>query len=355
MAKVYVPEQDFGAQLGDAPCDSALMWIPKSKVPNKAAILNAAVVTTTDRDGNEVRVSLAEEVGDYIVTAKHLFPDWDHKLEGIWRPDVTFSEAGFIDHAHIQPWSPSQAKAWDAFSTQKHGILNLACGKGKTVLGLKKIAQRNHPALVIVNNTGLLDQWVRRAMDPKFLNLPKTSIGVVQGKKAQWGRPLVIAMIQTLCNRVQELPLEVRQRFGTIIWDEAHRLAAPRFVTTAPVFYGARFGLTATPERADGLEQVYMAHLGEVFYSDMETDMPARTFFKRLTTKVDMRNPEILDVRGEFSRGKFHIHLSNITRTIHIYIAIHTICITHHISINIHHHIHMYALFVSFVLCIILL
>lgn len=300
----------MGANLNGESCMSALMWIHESKIPNKAAILNAAVVSTVDRDGNEVRVSLAEEVGDYIVTAKHLFSDWSDKIGPYETPSLLFEDAGFVNHEHIVPWSPAQKKAWEAFSAQENGVLNLACGKGKTVLALKKIAQRNVPALVLVNNTALLNQWIRRATDEKFLNLPRSSVGVVQGPKGQWDRPLVIAMIQTACNRIPDLSFEVRSRFGTIIWDEAHRLAAPKFVQTASVFYGARFGLTATPERADGREGIYMAHIGKTFYTDLETDMPARTFFKRLPVSVNMSDRRILDVRGEFSRGKYHIFLS---------------------------------------------
>ena len=319
---MYLPEEDGGRRLSkvhpDVAFSSAFMWLPVSKVPNKDALLQAAkVVHTNNRTGDVTTISLAQEIGDYIVVAKHLFPDWESKLGDVRYPDIPFERVGFTDN--IRPRDDAQQRAWDAFSGQKNGVLNLACGKGKTVMALKKVAQRNHPAIVIVNNVGLLDQWIDRAEE--FLGLSRDDIGIVQQKKIEWDKPLVVAMIHTLAKLAdrQQIPMDVRARFGTVIFDEVHHLSASTFVKTATVFYGDRFGLTATAAREDGLEKVYYAHVGDIFYTDLQGDLEANVFFSELKTEINMRSKEVTDVRGEFCVSKFYTHIAeNKTRNLHI-------------------------------------
>jgi len=289
--KNYVPEMDGGARLAelypDKPFSSAYMWLPGHRVPNKEALVQAAkVVHTNSRTGETTTVTLAKEVGNYIVIAKHLFPNWEEKLGKVFEPDIVFEEVGFVDN--ISPRDTAQQKAWEAFDAAKNGVLNLACGKGKTVLALKKIAKRNHPAIVIVNNTGLLDQWIDRAEE--FLGLDRADIGIVQQKKNEWDKPVVVGMIHTLARiaDANSLPWDIRTRYGTVIFDEVHHLSASTFVKTAPLFYGNRFGLTATAAREDGLEKVYYAHVGEVFYSDLQGDLEADVYFAELGTELNM-------------------------------------------------------------------
>lgn len=304
----YVPELDDGEQLNGCSFSGAFMWVPACRVPNKDALLEFSVVTSVNaRTGNVTSVSLAEERGDYLVMARHLFHDWADKVGEIKTPEFKYEDANFTDTIRLR--DETQERAWGAFSTTQNGILNLACGKGKTVLALKKIASLNKPALVIVNNSGLMAQWVSQA--ETFLKLDKSQIGVVQQKKAQWDRPLVVAMIHTLAKRADQIPMEIRQRFGVIIFDEAHHVSASTFVKVASLFYGQRYGLTATAEREDGLEPVYYAHLGNVFYSDLVGDLKAKVYFKQLATKVDLNNRKILDARKEFSLGKFYTYLAS--------------------------------------------
>ena len=320
---MYLPEIDGGKRLsslypGEA-VSSAFMWLPSEKIPNKDALIQASnVVYVNGRTGESTSIALAKEVGDYVIVAKHLFPDWESKLGKVVEPDLGFSEAGFVDT--ISPRDDAQRAAWEAFSSAGNGVLNLACGKGKTVLALKKVAQRNHPAIVIVNNTGLLDQWVDRAQE--FLGLGKSDIGIVQQKRREWDKPLVIAMIHTLARLADQedgIPQGVRQRYGTVIFDEVHHLSASTFIKTAAVFYGSRFGLTATATREDGLEKVYYAHVGEIFHSDLQGDLVSDVFFAELKTSVNMRSKEVTDVRGEFCVSKFYTHIAeNKQRNLHI-------------------------------------
>jgi len=303
----YFPEEDGGRSCKGTAIFSFDMWIPLDAIRNVDAVLRAATFSTVNsRTGNVSSLCLGQVHDDHVSVARHLFSteEWLERIPPFTEPVVTLESFDFGDK--IIPRNPAQESAWEAFSKADHGVLNLACGKGKTVMALKKIAQRGNPAIVIVNNTGLMEQWIDRALE--FLSVTREDIGIVQGKKSEWDKPLVIAMVQTLANRAikGDIPIEVRKRFGTIVFDEVHHLSAAKFSQTAPLFYGARYGLTATPIREDGLENVYYSQIGGVFYSDVESDLNADIYVKELGTDPPIDPTDIQDVTGEFSAGKLY-------------------------------------------------
>ena len=308
--KVYFPESDSGKSLSGS-YRSAWMWIPSEDIPNKSALINAAkIVSVNERTGDTNTYPLAREVGDYVVIARHFFTEeeWKSKI-GHWTElPLSDSLEKFDFGDRITPRDKDQKIAWEAFKKQSFGVLNLACGKGKTVLALKKIAERGYPAIVIVNNSGLMDQWKERALE--FLGIQESDIGIVQGPKEEWDKPLVLAMIHTLSKRAHDVPQEIRARFGTVIFDEVHHLSASTFSQTAPLFYGNRYGLTATPVREDGLEDVYYSHIGPIFHSDLVGDLEAKIFFKKVGTTMPKDASEIRDITGEFSAGKMYTYFS---------------------------------------------
>jgi superfamily II DNA or RNA helicase len=197
-----------------------------------------------------------------------------------------------------------------------NGLLNLACGKGKTVIALHHIAERGVPALVIVNNTTLINQWRDRIN--QFLDV-EGGIGVVQGNPKTWdweGRGIVLAMLHTLSLRYEELPVGFDRYFGGIYYDEVHHLSAPLFVKAAPMFYGERYGLTATAEREDGLEGVYQYHVGPVFYRDLMPELKARIYFQSVPIHVREHDPavraEICDTKGQVNIPKYRGYLGRL-------------------------------------------
>lgn len=310
---MYLPELDGGARILDEAFASASMWIPKSMVENRDAFIRATTVRTENSRTGEVKtISLAHSRKNHLVVARHLFTEeeWESRL-GNWSiPAMEIFWDNFDFGDKISPRDKSQKEAWEAFSTAENGVLNLACGKGKTVMALKKIAQRGHPAIVIVNNRGLMDQWRERACE--FLDIDEKDIGIVQGPKAEWDKPLVLAMIHSLANHAERgLDMDHRLRFGTVIFDEVHHLSATKFSQTADLFFGNRYGLTATPTREDGLEDVYYAHIGRIFHSDLVGDLTAKIFFVKIPTPLPPNESIIQDKTGEFSAPKMYTYLAN--------------------------------------------
>lgn len=281
-------------------------WVPKRTLRNPAALVRAARLTGTNRDG-EYDVEMIIETEHHLRLPKQLvcqLPVLEYRdlSREIVRDTVAFADL-------MVPRDRSQEAAWSALQQAQSGVLNLACGKGKTSLALKKIASAQEPALVIVHTEFLMGQW--RAAAKQFLGLSDDEIGTVQGPVAEWDRPLVLAMLPTLAARVDSYGDDIRQRFRTIVVDELHHLAASSWSVVAGAFIGDWFGLTATIERTDGLEGLFLAHIGPVIYRDLETDVPADVFFRKTDFALPLGEEDTLfSFRGEFLPAKLYSALA---------------------------------------------
>ena len=142
------------------------------------------------------------------------------------------------------------------------GVLNIACGGGKTTMALYAIHKLGMRAVIIVHKDFLLTQWRERI--EQFL--PAARIGLIKGPLADVAnKDIVIASLQSLA--MKEYPRDLFDGFGTLVVDEVHH-------TSAEVFNRALFktslkftiGLTATVDRKDGLSKVFLWHLGPVVF-----------------------------------------------------------------------------------------
>lgn len=143
------------------------------------------------------------------------------------------------------------------------GILSLHTGGGKTVCALYIASQLQLPTLVIVHNSFLRDQWLERV----HMFLPHARIGKIQGEVCEIdGKDIVIAMLQTLS--MKEIPISTFKPLGLIIVDECHHIASEVFVQALPkVTSKYMLGLSATPNRKDGLIHVAHWFLGPLLYN----------------------------------------------------------------------------------------
>lgn len=143
-------------------------------------------------------------------------------------------------------------------------IMCAATGVGKTVMGLIIAAQLKMTTVVLVHKTSLMRQWKERIeSDPGVL--PDARVGIFQGDTEEFGDDydVVIAMVQTLANRPPDHPFF--SWAGMLIADECHRMAAPTFNDVIHNFSAAkRLGLTATPRRRDGGEQLFFDAIGPI-------------------------------------------------------------------------------------------
>ena len=165
-----------------------------------------------------------------------------------------------------------QVAAVGAMVQAETGVVCMPCGGGKTFTGLLALARVGQRALVLVHTTDLQDQWVGAARS--VLGVEAACIGGGRPSKAAAlavaAAPIVVATVQTLARQLESDPSATRELlagFGAVVVDEAHHTPARTFAEVAhacPARY--RWGLTATPDRDDGLTPLMLASLGPICY-----------------------------------------------------------------------------------------
>lgn len=156
-----------------------------------------------------------------------------------------------------------QQSAFDEIAGQEYGVIVAPPGAGKTVIGLKIIAEKSQPSLILVHRRQLLDQWIERIQS--FLGIPKKDIGQISGNKKTIGKEITVAMMQSLIKIEGEEKEKITNTFGTIIIDECHHIPAKTFrelITQFNPYY--LYGLTATPKRKYNDEKLIYYYIGEI-------------------------------------------------------------------------------------------
>lgn len=152
-----------------------------------------------------------------------------------------------------------QLQVIEVTNKKEFGVIVAPPGAGKTVIGLNIIANKKQPALIIVHRRQLLEQWVERI--ETFLGIPKKDIGAIGQGKAKIGSRVTVATIQSLPKHIEN----IKDRFGTIIVDECHRIPAETFRNTVELLHSVYcYGLTATPFRKYNDDKLIFAYLGEI-------------------------------------------------------------------------------------------
>jgi len=143
------------------------------------------------------------------------------------------------------------------------GILELACGMGKTVIALHLVSRLRKKTLILVHKEFLMNQWIERIEE----YLPTARIGKLQGPKQEIdGNDIVIGMIQSIYNR--DFPHGMFDSFGFTIIDEVHRIGSSEFSQTlSKIVTPLTLGISATVERKDGLTDVLFAFVGPKLFS----------------------------------------------------------------------------------------
>jgi superfamily II DNA or RNA helicase len=59
------------------------------------------------------------------------------------------------------------------------------------------------------------------------------------------------------------------------------------------LFFGDRYGLTATVTREDGLEPIYQYHIGSVFHRDLAQELKPRIYFQAVPVQINQNDPAV--------------------------------------------------------------
>jgi len=235
----------------------------------------------------------------------------------------------------------------DAFTTGGwNGLICVPCGYGKTFMAICLALQMRKRFLVVVHQEFLMEQW-RKELEG---SVPGIRVGVIQQSKVQtgfmppaeltvadikerlrsYGKPLkgtraellarlrevepepepveydcCICMLQTIATR--DWPLDTFSGFGFAIFDECHHLGAEHFSKALMSIQTEKMlGLSATPDRIDGLNNVFLWTIGPVRYQirvrDPDDSVEVRLL--KFTSADPAYADEPTDCRGEVSRPR---------------------------------------------------
>jgi len=183
-----------------------------------------------------------------------------------------------------------------AYYEKGGGILSLPCGFGKTILALYFISQIKKKTIVIVHKEFLMNQWVERIQ----FALPTAKIGILQGDKCEIeNSDIIIAMLQTLS--MKEFPENTFNDIGHVIIDECHRIPS-RVFSKALLKINCNYmlGLSATPNRKDGLTKILKWYIGDIIYSVASNEKNIVKVDRYLLESNDENyNKEVLSFRGQ--------------------------------------------------------
>jgi len=219
-----------------------------------------------------------------------------------------------ISH-NITPRNETQKEAIEFMMTNNNGILQLPPGVGKTVITIYMIGERKKKSLILVHRDSLVEQWRDRFSEFTDLSLDN-DIARLSSKtfKEDLKKPIIVSTVQTILSLLkrnrQEFLIELgNSNIGILTADEIHTsIGAPLFSECSihiPAFY--IYGLSATPYRHDGNEDIIRYHLGEIFSRDNdEGTMPANVTILFIDYKIDNgRRSKYLYYGGDFQRSRY--------------------------------------------------
>lgn len=206
---------------------------------------------------------------------------------------------------------PHQEEALAAFrAAGRNGIICLPCGYGKTFTGIAAAVSDpeiiNTCFIIVVHKEFLANMWKKELT----ALVPGIRIGRIQGEKCEIGPDVdvAIAMIQTICSR--SYPIGTFDRFGLVIFDEVHHLGAEHFsMALQRVNCRRMLGLTATPDRSDGLSKVFEWHIGPIVYQISHRPKDDSVIAETLRYECD--DPEFVELPTNYRGETASAHLIN--------------------------------------------
>lgn len=206
--------------------------------------------------------------------------EWDERV-GAWRTEALHharlreearayrlsldDRAGrFFDCPPLRPALPplraDQEAAIAAWEREgRRGMIVKPTGTGKTEIALSIIARHRVAALIVAPLRDLMYQWQRRIR--QGLGFDAGILG--DGRREVW--PITVTTYDSAYIHMKE----IGNRYRLVVFDEAHHLPGLTLHESAlDCLAPMRLGLTATPERADGREQMLDHLVGPVAFRE---------------------------------------------------------------------------------------
>ena len=177
---------------------------------------------------------------------------WENKPTG-WAMKTT-REPRDYQRAAVDAW----------LKAGRRGVVVMPTGTGKTFTACLCVEKVGRPTLVITPTIDLMNQWYAELTDLFGLD-----VGLVGGGYHEF-KPLTVTTYDSAYINLEKWG----NRYGLVVFDECHHLPGPSYSEAANAGLAPfRLGLTATPERADGGEELLPGLIGPFVYRLDITDV----------------------------------------------------------------------------------
>jgi superfamily II DNA or RNA helicase len=157
-----------------------------------------------------------------------------------------------------------QVAARNAWLKTRRGVVVMPTGTGKTFAAFLCIERVDRPTLVVTPKIDLMVQWAQE-LERAF----GIEVGMVGASVFDY-KPLTVTTYDSAYIHLERWA----NRYGLVIFDECHHLPGMSYMEAANAALAPfRLGLTATPERADGGDQLFPQLIGPIVYRLDITDV----------------------------------------------------------------------------------
>ncbi|HZH91206.1 MAG TPA: DEAD/DEAH box helicase family protein [Pyrinomonadaceae bacterium] len=187
-----------------------------------------------------------------------------HVVKALTRGGVAFEDRARAYHkfdfptkftVEPRPYQHEAIAAWR--KAERCGVIILPTGAGKSLVAQMAIEQTQRSTLVVVPTIDLMNQWY-----DLLLSSFQAEVGLIGGGFFEVGALTVTTYASAF--RFME---RLGNGFGLVIFDECHHLPGDVFRYAAEMSLAPfRLGLTATPERADGADEMLEELIGPTVY-----------------------------------------------------------------------------------------
>ncbi len=178
----------------------------------------------------------------------------------------------------------------------RRGVVVLPTGSGKTYVAEMAIREISRSTLVVAPTIDLMNQWHDRletAFDAKVGSLGGGYHDVTD---------LTVTTYDSAYRHLEKLG----NRFGLVVYDEVHHLPGPSYAMAAESCIAPfRLGLTATPERGDGREDVIEQLVGPTVYRRDVDEMAGDVLAPYETVRLHVPLTEEEQERYEAARNEY--------------------------------------------------
>ncbi|MBX3129581.1 MAG: DEAD/DEAH box helicase family protein [Polyangiaceae bacterium] len=199
--------------------------------------------------------------------------------------------AGQAVHREPRVYQSEALAAWNAAAGR--GVVVLPTGAGKSHVASMAIEAKRRSALVVVPTLDLVRQWY------DLLRVGfGCDVGVVGGGEHQV-LPLTVTTYDSAYLHMEHLGA----RFGLVVFDECHHLPGPSYRLAAESCIAPyRLGLSATPERGDGLDADLDDLIGPIVFEKHIHELSGRYLAEYDTQRIEI---ELSDAaREEYAEAR---------------------------------------------------